>query len=243
MAEWSDKYFRVVKGSVARSWRNFELYLDYVFNAVAFEGRSMLDVGGGNGLLSFYAASRGAREVVCLEPESAGHDPACARQFDELREALPEGGCVRRIPLTIQKFEAADSAFDIILFNNAVSHLDEEASRILGKSEAARERYRIIFRKLARMTAKGGDLVIVESSRYNFFGLIGLRNPLVPAVRWKDHQPPGVWIRLLEQCGFRSPRLSWRPVNRWGAPGRLLLSNRAGAFFMTGEFRLAMRRE
>ena len=51
---------------------NLEFYLKYIFGPIDFAGRTMLDVGGGSGVFSFYAACKGARRVACLEPEGDG---------------------------------------------------------------------------------------------------------------------------------------------------------------------------
>lgn len=43
----------------------------------------MLDIGGGVGLFSFYAACCGASHVACLKPESEGSSPGMVDQFQE----------------------------------------------------------------------------------------------------------------------------------------------------------------
>ena len=46
--------------------------MDTFFKGIDLQNKCILDVGGGNGLFSFYAACRGAKKVVCLEPEVDG---------------------------------------------------------------------------------------------------------------------------------------------------------------------------
>src|SRR4051794_34740932 len=62
-----DEYLGVLRrlGRI-RSERTTRAHLEDLFRHVDFTNARMLDVGGGEGLCSFYAAVVGAREVVCL---------------------------------------------------------------------------------------------------------------------------------------------------------------------------------
>ena len=51
---------------------NLQFHLKTLFKSTALENRRVLDIGGGSGLHSFYAACMGAKEVVCLEPGNGG---------------------------------------------------------------------------------------------------------------------------------------------------------------------------
>ena len=51
---------------------NLQYHLKTLFKNIPLENRRVLDIGGGSGLHSFYAACMGAKEVVCLEPETEG---------------------------------------------------------------------------------------------------------------------------------------------------------------------------
>ena len=54
----------------SKAWARRQL--EDLFDGVDLSGKRMLDIGGGSGIYSFYAACAGAREVICLEPEAAG---------------------------------------------------------------------------------------------------------------------------------------------------------------------------
>ena len=50
-----------------------QIYLSSLFADIDLRGKRVIDIGGGTGLYSFYAAAcGGARNVVCLEPEVHG---------------------------------------------------------------------------------------------------------------------------------------------------------------------------
>lgn len=70
-ADAINRYFDAVE-TTGRNVGNLRYYLHSLFRGVDVRARSVLDIGAGDGLLSFYAASAGASSVVSLEPEAAG---------------------------------------------------------------------------------------------------------------------------------------------------------------------------
>ena len=94
----------LVSSKSGRSRHNLSYYLDYLFKKVDLENKTVLDVGGGSGIFSFYAACRGAREVVCLEPEASG---SRSGMLDKFRRTQTRLGLdrVRLEPVTFQSFD------------------------------------------------------------------------------------------------------------------------------------------
>ncbi len=221
---------------------HFAANVAYLFGSMEFAGRRMLEIGGGNGLFSVYAACAGAEAVVCLEPEAAGSTAGVRRQFEEILGDLGLSG-VRLLPATFQEYDPGDDRFDVILLRNSINHLDEPACIDLHRSEAARETYRGFFRRMHGMARPGATLILADCSRHNFFGSLGLRNPLVPAIEWHKHQPPGLWRRLAGEAGWAPAGIRWKAVSHFGAAGRLLLANRLAAFFMLSHFCLTLRKQ
>lgn len=208
---------------------------------IPLAGQRLLEIGAGAGIFSGYAVTQGAARVVALEPETAGSTEGFVAKIHEMQDAV--GSAALEVSAaTIQAYDSGGQMFDIILCYNSVNHLDEPACVALGESEPARESYRAIFRKLAAMMSPGGLLVLADVSRWNFYPMIGLRNPIAPNIEWPKHQSPGTWARLLEPLGFRKHRLSWYRYHplRWLGP---LAANRVANFFLTSHFRLVMRYE
>ncbi len=63
-------------------------YLKYLFEGVDLDNSRVLDIGGGNGVFSFYAALNGAEEVICLEPEEAGSRSSMQSKFERMSTSL-----------------------------------------------------------------------------------------------------------------------------------------------------------
>src|SRR5688572_16582833 len=82
-------YSRVVQ-DLGKSPKQWQRYMELLFDGIPLKGQRVLDVGGGGGLISFYAAVRGAAEVLCLEPSAAGSNPTMEQSFRTLDEHLPQ---------------------------------------------------------------------------------------------------------------------------------------------------------
>ena len=86
-----------------------------------------------------------------------------------------------------------------------------------------------------------GDLIITDTSKYNFFNFFGITNPFVPTIEWQKHQSPYVWSRYLEKVKFSTKKIQWT------APMKLkkfhfLLNNVVFLYFTTSLFRLHMKK-
>ena len=53
------------------SARRLRFYTSWLFRNADFTGRRVLDVGGGSGIMTLYAAASGASTAVCLEPQGS----------------------------------------------------------------------------------------------------------------------------------------------------------------------------
>jgi SAM-dependent methyltransferase len=234
-------YDSIVEAGYYPSKKNVRFYMEYVFEGVPLEGVSMLDIGGGSGMFSFYAAASGADRVVCLEPAAAGSDSKVLDRFNALSSRLGRPESVELRAETFQEF-SSPGTFDVILLHNSVNHLDEEACMTLGRNIHSVKRYKKIFAELHGLCKPGGKIVVADCARYNFFAFFNLRNPFNPNIEWHKHQSPSLWAKLLEQVGFTEPRIRWTSFNSLGALGRRLLGNRVAAYFLQSHFVLTMTR-
>ena len=237
----TDRFFELLVSRYGfRSRLHAEAYCRRIFGDLDLRGLSLLDIGCGKGWNGLYAGTQGAARVIGLEPEFEG---STSGDLGEFRTMIGLLGLdqVEALGKTIQEFSRPGVLFDLIVSRASINHLDEEACIELRRSAEARARYLEIFRHLAAMLRPGGTLIITDSSPYNLFALLGLRNPFARRIEWHKHQPPRVWIDLLLQAGFCDPRVSWkmplalRPLGRFAA-------NEWVSFLLWSRFRLEMRR-
>jgi SAM-dependent methyltransferase len=210
------------------------------FRHVDFTDKRMLDIGGGEGLYSFYAAVLGAREVVCLEPEADGSTSGVTQLFERIRQTLP-ALAVTLDSRPVQQYADAEG-FDIVLMNASINHIDEQACIRLLEDPAARETFQRVFAHIATLVKPGGRLLVADCTRYNFFASLGLTNPFAPDIEWEKHQAPEVWAELLQDVGFRNPHIGWMSLYRFGKAAEPLFSNKVAAYFLKSFFRLEMEK-
>jgi len=237
-----DRCFAVVcQEGLYSSAGNLRHYMHYLFQDITWVGKTMLDIGGGTGLFSFYAGCCGASQVVCLEPETEGSSPGTVERFQRLSTLLG----LNQVSLyltTIQDFDPGDRTFDIILLHNSINHLDETSCIHLQRDSNALEAYKRVFQKLSNMASNGAKLIITDCSRHNFFALCHLKNPFAPTIEWHKHQSPNYWAKLLSDVGFRNPKIRWTSPSSLRSMGRLLLGNKVAAFFLHSHFCLSMEK-
>jgi SAM-dependent methyltransferase len=223
------------------SLRNLKKFLGYIYGSVSFAGKKVLDIGGGDGLLSFYAIYRGADKAVCLEPESAGSSTGIKQRFNKVCTALGYADRALLLPVTFQDYDPSADKFDIVISRNSINHLNEEACITLHQKYESRSIYVDIFRRLKSMLNPGAMVIICDCSRYNFFQLLDLQNPLARTIEWHKHQDPALWIKLLKEAGFIQPAIRWSSFNSLGKFGQLLLGNKIAAYFLYSHFCLTIR--
>ena len=234
-------YSAIVKEGLVSSKVYARRHLEDLFKGIDFTNKRVLDIGGGSGVFSFCAGSMGAKEVVCMEPESKGSSTGVTRVFDRLRSRLPYAPVVLDTR-TIQEYPQDEGQFDVIVMHASINHLDEPACIRLLEDASSREIYKNLLARVAALSVQGGKLVVSDCSRYNFFALLGVENPLCPSIEWHKHHRPEVWARLLEEVGYRHAKIRWEPLYRFGKPGKILLGNVIAAYFLKSMFRLEMER-
>ena len=237
-----DRYLdAVVQEGLYRNRDNLEFQLHSLFGKIDFLNRAVLDVGGGSGLYSFYAALMGAARVVCLEPGSHGSSSGAINKFNTMKRTLDISNVVL-MPITLQSLSTTNGTFDIILLHNSINHLDETACINLLTHPASRAIYKDIFLKLYALANDGAVLIICDCSRHNFFARLQIRNPFAPTIEWHKHQSPEVWEKLLREVGFAYPHISWSSFNTLRRCGKILTGNRLISYFLISHFCLTMHK-
>ena len=243
MNEALDLFFKIVDPKNTSTKKRLEFRLNRCFKDINLDKKRVLDIGGGNGLFSFYAALMGAKEVVCLEPEDAGSTTGVIETFNNFKESLNLDKVVKLESQTLQDFSSSNNKFDIILLYNSINHLDEEACINLQTDYKSREIYNSLFQKISDLSTSDSKIIIADCSRYNLFPLFGMKNPFMRSIEWHKHQSPKFWAGMLSKFGFQNARITWNSFNRMGSVGSFVLGNKFTSFFLNSHFRLVMSKE
>ncbi len=223
---------------------NLKVYLRSLFGNMDWKNKEVLDVGGGSGLLTFYAASEGAKKAVCLEPEKDGSRNGMIKQYHDVQAELMVSSPVVQLPLTLQEYleQAEPETFDVVIMHSSINHLDEEACIHLLKSDSGYQSYLDIFRKVHNIMKKNAVLIVTDCSRNNFFNDIGIKNVFVPSIEWHKHQAPQTWVSLFKQAGFKHPTIKWIPPHRLGKFGQLLAGNYLISYLTRSYFKVTVEK-
>lgn len=235
-----DNFFSVmISNGAYPSKGNLSFKYDQIFGDIDFKGKNVLEIGGGHGVFCFYAAIRGANWVVNLEPEGEGSKSGYIEKFKLLKDALGVNN-VEIIESTFQDYNPRNRKFDIILLYNSINHLDEAACIDLKTNSVSWDTYKSIFGRINLIANDNAKIIIGDCSNENIFPKLGLKNPIYKQIEWFKHQSPETWTRLLQECGFCNPEITWTSFNSFGRLGKYLLGNRYVSYFLVSHFILKM---
>ena len=197
---------------------NIDNYLSQFFKGIPLKGKSVLDIGCGNGTLLCYVLRQGAVRAVGIEPSDI--------------QAVDKSLDIRGY--RFQDYRTTDK-FDVIVLHNSINHLDEAGTINLHKDAKP---YIEIGLQLKQLMAEGGLLVISDVARHNFWPDVHLKNPFAPTIEWHKHQSPYLWSKVL---ALGKAKITWPAPSAY--PFKRLLANRFVSYFLTSQFRLVIKDE
>lgn len=218
-------------------FKRMYIYLNWCFKRVNFKDQNVLDIGGGNGIFSYYSKYKGAKEVINLEPFSDG-----STFFDFSKQKSKSQLNITVKKITLQDFKT-DEKFGVIILHDSINHLNESIFENIHKSEKAYDDYRIIINKIISLLSPNGQILVTDCSQRNFWGDLGIKNPFAPSIEWNLHQRPNLVKSFFEDDKF-SFVLRWSPFKRFGWFGRVLsLLGSIPSYFMQSHFNLLIKRK
>jgi SAM-dependent methyltransferase len=243
MMEKSNEFLDLVYDNQLSPFKKRKHRLKYrsLFRDVSFHNKSVLDIGGGYGMSSFFMAYLGAIKCINVEPEGLGSRSGLYKKFNLIKDLLGIDNVEFRAE-TFQDFKSNGEVYDIVLLDQSINHLDEEACIDLQTNPNSRKTYLEIFTKLYKLSNKNSQLIISDCSRYNFFQLLNIKNPIAPSIEWEKHQSPKVWIKLLKEVGFSNPSVTWRSNPKFGKFGEVFFKSRFVYYFFNSHFDLIMKK-
>ena len=232
------KEFELLYNNLKLSHHNFKRmmkYLNWCFDEIDFDGKSVLDIGGGNGIYSFFSKLKGANRVLNLEPFSAG-----STTFDFEGIESNDNLNISVSNQTIQDFDT-NKSFDIIILHDSINHLDENIFESIHQDENKFEEYKKLIFKIVKLLSTNGQIVITDCSRRNFWGDLGLKNPFAPSIDWHLHQNPRLVLKLFEDHSFYK-KIRWSPFKRLGLLAYLISSlGMIPSYFLQSHFNLHLK--
>ena len=212
-------------------------YLRWAFKGIEFKNKTVLDIGGGNGIYSYYSRFKGAKYCINLEPFQSG-----SKNVKINSKTVPESLKIKLINKTIQEFKS-EKKFDIIILHDSINHLDESIFSKIDKDTHSFEKYSNLIKKISDMLENNGTIVVTDCSKYNFWRLLGMKSPFAPTIEWEIHQSPYLIKKLFLKQGFEKFKIRWSPFKRFGFLG-IIISNFGyiPSFFMQSHYNIIIRK-
>jgi SAM-dependent methyltransferase len=237
-----NEYFKLMgSNGYYSSGNKLKFYVEYLFKNINFKNKSLIDIGGGNGLFSFFCVLNGAKKAVVMEPEFEGSSNGMIEGFHKIKDILGNPKNIEHTNCVLEDYDTDNNQFDIILMHNSINHIDEDGCIVLKTDIEAQKKYIVFFNLLRKIAHKDSTLIVCDCARSNFFGDIGLKNMYAPDIEWQKHQNPEVWINLLAQSGFTFESLEWTSPNAFFTIGRYIFGNRFIAYFTSSHFKLVFK--
>ena len=217
----------------------FSYATDQIFRGVDLQGKRILEIGSGRGLMALLMGLHGAAQVVSLEPELAGATAGVIALQRERIEALQLSN-VDVVAADFNTWSGPAGSFDLIVSRASINHLCQSDRHAL-HDPVTYERYVRMARKIHSLLAPEGLFIATDACRYAFFTMLrdfGVSRPWRPArtgINWRHHQNPGTWKKIFRDAGFGRVTISF-PVPHRLKPIAFLMDTAAANFFLKGSF-------
>jgi SAM-dependent methyltransferase len=214
-----------------------------LFSGIDLRGKSVLEVGSGEGLMTLFASMSGAK-VVSMEPELEG---SRSGMIDLQRKRLAALGLadVEFLSADFNAWEPGDRTFDVVLLCNSINHLYESPHHARAHKETHRRMVEVVG-KVRRATKPSGVAIASDACRYGLFmaaSYLGIPRPwdLRPlTLNWRIHQNPPVWREIFLEAGFSAVDIIYPLPYRLRGLGALV-QNPVTNFLLEASFTLHAR--
>lgn len=214
----------------------YEFYFrNYIYKDIDLDGKKILDIGGGNGLASFYALDSSANcSAWVVDPIAEGSNDLMFEQYDSMKKNYD----AERINFHRDYVDTLldPGTFDIIVMHNTVNHIGEDILEDISFNNEAYIEYVCRLKTILDRLSSDGILIVADCGSKNFFGQIGLKSPFAPSIDWHLHCEPGVWQQMIEDIGFSHIKTQWTARREFGLFGKFFLANRVCSYFLNSHF-------
>jgi len=202
---------------------------------VPFQGKRVLDMGCGSGLLLFTACllSEPARAVGLDAYEGEGSPVS---DYDFALEAKDALGLpfVEVVKGNALKLPFKKGEFDIVFASHFFHHIYESRNRPSRDSEENIRDIKRVLKNIYNVLSPGGVLIISEEPRYTGMRLLQPLG-LIPFTDYSTKQEPKEWIKLLRTTGFENFKVLYHtPYNL--RKMKMIFSNSLGRYLISGQY-------
>lgn len=230
-----NKYDKNLKHSgIKRSFGYSFYFKNYIFQGINLKDKSLLDIGGGNGIASFFAFhSDKSCKCTIVDPFEEGSNKEMYSQFNELSKLYDKAVILHNdyVDTLPEK-----KNFDIILMHNSINHIGEDIITDLDNDNKSQEEYSRRLEEILKQAKKGATIIVADCSSKNFWNDLKIKNIFAPAIDWNLHKPPHVWQKMLEDLGCHHINTKWTSRRELLLFGKYLFANKFISYMLNSHF-------
>lgn len=225
----------LLNAKILRPSGYYYYFKNYIFNDIDIDNKKILDLGGGNGIASFFTLFQSLSSMAwVVDPIAEGSNQLMTDQFNYMKESF--GG--NRINFHRDYINSLEEPnhFDIVLMHNSINHIGED---IIEQVLINQEKYAEYVERIKNITDRlkpGGKLIVADCGRKNLWDDIGLKSPFAPTIEWHLHCEPKTWQKMIEEIGLKHEYTKWTSRRELRGIGKLLLGNRICSYLLGSHF-------
>ncbi|MFQ5328470.1 MAG: class I SAM-dependent methyltransferase [Thermodesulfobacteriota bacterium] len=213
----------------------YEHIASYYIDEVPLNGKRLLDIGCGNGLmLSTNCIVAKPKLAVGIDNYQGEGSPTSDYHFAKKVQSRLSLPCLKLLLGDAFKLPFHENTFDMIYVSHCLHHIYESRVRLRKAEESATNSLTALLGDIYTTLADDGVAVVAEVPRYSIqrFGrLFGL----LKDTDFQTKQEPRDWIYALKKAGFKRFRVKYHtpyPLRRF----KKILSNRVGRYILCGQY-------
>ena len=230
-----NKFDKKLKESGLKRTFGYHFYFkNYIFDKINLKNKKLLDLGGGNGLASFFAYNE---EKTCkctiVDPFADGSHKQMSLQFEKLSNFFDNAVALHNdyidtLPENIK--------FDLILMHNSINHIGEDIISDMDTNKKSQDEYSRRLSQILERANSNAIIIVADCSSDNFWNDLRIKNFFAPTIDWNLHKPPYVWQNLIENFGFKHISTKWTARRELLSFGKILLSNFYASYMINSSF-------
>ena len=223
------------KAGISRSFGYSYYFKNYIFKDVDLNNKKIIDIGGGNGIASFYAINSSPTcSAWVVDPIAEGSNNSMLNQYENLKKLFNSNRIVfhRDFLETLEQ----PKMFDIIIMHNSINHVGESLIKDVLEKKEVYDEFKNIIKNITTRLCPNGILIISDCGKFNFLGNLGLINPIAPTIDWSIHLEPEFWQKMIMENDFSLIKTEWTARRELGSLGKKFLANRLCSYFLNSHF-------
>lgn len=214
--------------------RKFLYHAEEQFSGIDLCGKSVLEIGCGNGLLSLWLALiKNVGNIVAIdEYEGIGED---RNNYNSFTKVIEENLIsIDLMKMDFWKSNFNPDFFDMIVANNTLHHMIRTEKYIFSDAQT-RKQWIDLFSEIRRILKKDGVLILKDVTRFNLWRFLPLR---LRFIDWEIHPTKKEFKYAMQEAGFNNITLGNVVNYKLRYFSNVLQHNPLFSFFVTPDFYL-----